>query len=57
MMCRMNVIDNGNINNVVKLYSASCESYNIEKDFNVDECSDVILSGTFVNPEDIMNNL
>lgn len=30
------------------------ESYNIEKDFNVDEYENLTLSGSFVNPEDLM---
>lgn len=33
------------------------EFYNIEKNFNIDEYEDVTLSGPFVNPEDLMNNL
>ena len=57
MMGKMIVIDN-DINYIeVKLYNAFCESCNIEKDFNVDEYEDVTLSGPFVNPEDLMNNL
>ncbi len=57
MMGKMIVIDNDINYNEVKLYNAFCESCNIEKDFNVDEYSDVTLSGPFVNPEDLMNNL
>ena len=53
MMGKMIVVDK-NINyNEVKLYNAFCESCNIEKDFNVDDYSDVSLSGPFVNPEDL----
>ena len=55
MMGKMIVIDNDINYNEVKLYNAFCESCNIEKDFNVDEYSDVTLSGPFVNPEDLMN--
>ena len=57
MMGKMIVIDNDINYNEVKLYNAFCESCNIEKDFNVDEYEDVTLSGSFVNPEDLMNNL
>lgn len=57
MMGKMIVIDNDINYNEVKLYDAFCESCNIEKDFNVDEYEDVTLSGPFVNPEDLMNNL
>lgn len=57
MMGKMIVIDNDINYNEVKLYNAFCESCNIEKDFNVDEYKDVTLSGPFVNPEDLMNNI
>lgn len=57
MMGKMIVIDNDINYNEVKLYNAFCESCNIEKGFNVDEYEDVTLSGPFVNPEDLMNNL
>lgn len=57
MMGKMIVIDNDINYNEVKLYNAFCESCNIEKNFNVDEYEDVTLSGPFVNPEDLMNNL
>ena len=57
MMGKMIVIDNDINYNEVKLYNAFCESCNIEKDFNVGEYEDVTLSGPFVNPEDLMNNL
>lgn len=57
MMGKMIVIDNDINYNEVKLYNAFCESCNIEKDFNVNEYEDVTLSGPFVNPEDLMNNL
>lgn len=57
MMGKMIVIDNDINYNEVKLYNAFCESCNIEKDFNVDEYEDVTLSGPYVNPEDLMNNL
>ena len=57
MMGKMIVIDNDINYNEVKLYNAFCESCNIEKDFNVDEYEGVTLSGPFVNPEDLMNNL
>lgn len=57
MMGKMIVIDNDINYNEVKLYNAFCESCNIENDFNVDEYEDVSLSGPFVNPEDLMNNM
>ena len=57
MMGKMIVIDNDINYNEVKLYNAFCESCNIEKDFNVDEYEDVTLSGPYVNPEDLMNNM
>ena len=57
MMGKMIVIDNDINYNEVKLYNAFCESCNIEKDFNVNEYEDVTLSGPFVNPEDLMNNM
>ena len=57
MMGKMIVIDNDINYNEVKLYNAFCESCNIEKNFNVDEYEGVTLSGPFVNPEDLMNNL
>ena len=57
MMGKMIVIDNDINYNEVKLYNAFCESCNIEKDFNVNDYEDVTLSGPFVNPEDLMNNL
>ena len=57
MMGKMIVIDNDINYNEVKLYNAFCESCNIEKDFNVNEYEDVTLSGPFVKPEDLMNNL
>ena len=41
----------------VKLYNAVCESCNIEKDFNVEDYPDYTLSGPFVNPEDLMNDI
>ncbi len=55
MMGKMIVVDNDINYNEVKLYNAFCESCDIENDFNVDDYSDVTLSGPFVNPEDIMN--
>ena len=57
MMGKMIVIDNDINYNEVKLYNAFFESCNIEKDFNVDEYENLSLSGPFVNPEDLMNNL
>ena len=54
MMGKMIVVDNDINYNEVKLYNAFCESCDIDKDFNVDDYSDVTLSGPFVNPEDIM---
>ena len=55
MMGNMIVVDNDINYNEVKLYHAFCESCDIDKDFNVNDYSDVTLSGPFVNPEDIMN--
>ena len=55
MMGKMIVVDNDINYNEVKLYNAFCESCDIENDFNVDDYSDVTVSGPFVNPEDIMN--
>ena len=54
MMGKMIVVDNDINYNEVKLYNTFCESCDIDKDFNVDDYSDVTLSGPFVNPEDIM---
>ena len=54
MMGKMIVVDNDINYNEVKLYNAFCDSCDIDKDFNVDDYSDVTLSGPFVNPEDIM---
>ena len=54
MMGKMIVVDKDINYNEVKLYNAFCESCDIDKDFNVDDYSDVTLSGPFVNPEDIM---
>ena len=51
LMGKMIVIDE-DIN-----YNAVCESCNIEKDFNVEDYPDYTLSGPFVNPEDLMNNI
>ena len=53
----MIVIDEDINYNEVKLYNAVCESCNIEKDFNVEDYPDYTLSGPFVNPEDLMNNI
>ena len=55
MMGKMIVVDKDINYNEVKLYNAFCDSCDIEKDFNVEDYSDVTLSGPFVNPEDIMN--
>ena len=57
MMGNMIVCDNDINYNEVKLYNAFCESCNIDRDFNIEEYPDVSLSGPFVNPEDLMNNL
>lgn len=54
MMGKMIVVDKDINYNEVKLYNAFCDSCDIDKDFNVDDYSDVTLSGPFVNPEDIM---
>ena len=57
LMGKMSVIDEDINYNEVKLYNAVCESCNIEKDFNVEDYPDYTLSGPFVNPEDLMNNI
>ena len=57
LMGKMIVIDKDINYNEVKLYNAVCESCNIEKDFNVEDYPDYTLSGPFVNPEDLMNNI
>ena len=54
MMGNMIVVDKDINYNEVKLYNAFCESCAINIDFNVDDYSDVTLSGPFVNPEDII---
>ena len=57
LMGKMIVIDEDINYNEVKLYNAVCESCNIEKDFNVEDYPDYTLSGPFVNPEDLMNDI
>ena len=57
LMGKMIVIDEDINYNEVKLYNAVCESCNIENDFNVEDYPDYTLSGPFVNPEDLMNNI
>ena len=57
LMGKMIVIDEDINYNEVKLYNAVCESCNIKKDFNVEDYPDYTLSGPFVNPEDLMNNI
>ena len=57
LMGKMIVIDEDINYNEVKLYNAVCESCNIEKDFNVEDYPDYTLSGPFVNPQDLMNNI
>lgn len=54
MMGKMIVVDNDINYNEVKLYNAFCESCNIERDFNVNDYSDVTLSGPFTNPEELL---
>jgi len=54
IMGKMIVIDNDINYNEVKLYHTFCESCNIEKDFNIDDYSDISLSGPFVNPEELL---
>lgn len=54
MMGKMIVVDNDINYNEVKLYNAFCESCNIERDFNVNDYSDVTLSGPFSNPEELL---
>jgi uncharacterized tellurite resistance protein B-like protein len=56
MMGNMIVADKDINYNEVKLYNAFCESCAIDKDFNVDDYTDVIQSGPFLNPEDMMNS-
>ena len=55
MMGKMIVIDEDINYNEVKLYNAVCESCNIERDFNVEDYPGLTFSGSFVNPEDLMN--
>lgn len=57
MMGKMIVIDQDINYNEVKLYNAFCESCDIEKDFNIEDYPEFTLSGPFVNPEDLMNNI
>ena len=57
LMGKMIVIDEDINYNEVKLYNAVCESCNIEKDFNVEDYPDYTLSGPFVNPEDLKNDI
>lgn len=54
MMGNMIVADKDINYNEVKLYNAFCESCAIDRDFNVDDYTDVTLSGPFVNPEDLL---
>ena len=54
MMGKMIVVDNDINYNEVKLYNAFCESCNIERDFNVNDYSDVTLSGPLTNPEELL---
>lgn len=54
MMGKMIIIDKDINYNEVKHYNAVCESCNIKKDFNVEDYPDFTLSGSFVNPEDLM---
>lgn len=54
MMGKMIVVDNDINYNEVKLYNAFCESCNIERGFNVNDYSDVTLSGPFTNPEELL---
>lgn len=54
MMGKMIVVDNDINYNEVKLYNAFCESCNIERDFKVNDYSDVTLSGPFTNPEELL---
>ena len=57
LMGNMIVIDDDINYNEVKLYNAVCESCNIEKDFHVEDYPEYSLSGPFMNPEDLMNNI
>ncbi len=57
MMGKMIVIDKDINYNEVKLYNAFCKSCDIDQDFNVDEFPEYTLSGPFVNPEDLLNNV
>jgi uncharacterized tellurite resistance protein B-like protein len=57
MMGNMIVVDQDINYNEVKLYNTVCESCNIEKDFNIGDYPEYTLSGPFVNPEDLMNNV
>lgn len=57
LMGNMIVIDDDINYNEVKLYNAVCESCNIEKNFHVEDYPEYSLSGPFMNPEDLMNNI
>jgi len=57
LMGKMIVIDEDINYNEVKLYNAVCESCNIEKDFNAEDFPNCTLSGSFVNPEDLMSDI
>ena len=57
LMGNMIIVDEHIDYNEVKLYYVVCESCNIEKAFQVEDCSEYSLSGPFMNPEDIMNNI
>ena len=50
MMGKMIVIDKDINYNEVKLYNAVCESFNIERNFNIEDYPpEVTISGTYVN--------
>jgi len=57
MMGKMIVVDKDINYNEVKLYNTFCESCCVEKDFNIEDYPEYTLSGTFVNPEDMMNGI
>lgn len=57
MMGKMIVVDEDINYNEVKLYNAFCKSCDIEKDFCVEDYPGFSISGPFVNPEDMLNDI
>ena len=57
MMGKMIIIDEDINYKEVKLYNAYCESFGIEKEFNIEDYPEFSISDPFVNPEDLMNGI